>query len=258
MVTVFIRSFQSEWLKRKRSAATWLTFIGAFLIPLIFTIARIVDFDELYPSVKSDKFWEILFRQSWQSMAIFMLPFGVILATSLITQLEYKNNTWKQLHTSPQSLTIIFFSKLSVIVAMMAQFFILFNIGIYLSGIIPSIIYRGIPFPEASINWEFWIKSDIKFFISCLPIIALQYMISLQFRNFLVPLGLGIGMFVASMIAMNWKHGYLIPYIFCTLTFVGPGAAVVSPIRIHWIALLYFVFFMIVSYVLYINKKEKG
>ena len=258
MVTAFINSFQSEWLKRKRSAATWLTFVGAFLIPLIFTIARIVNFDELYSSVKSDKFWEILFRQSWQMMAIFMLPFGVILATSLITQLEYKNNTWKQLHTSPQSLTIIFFSKLSVIIVMMAQFFILFNLGIYLSGIIPSIIFRGIPFPEAGIPWEFWIKSDIKFFISCLPIIAIQYMISLQFKNFLVPLGIGIGLFVASMIAMSWKHGYLIPYIFCTLTFVGPGSDVRSPVSIHFVALAYFFVFTIISYILYLNKREKG
>lgn len=258
MITAFINSFTSEWLKRRRSAATWLTFIGAFLIPIIFTIAQIVNFDDLYSSVRSDKFWEILFRQSWQAMAIFMLPFGVILATSLITQLEYKNNTWKQLHTSPQSLTTIFFSKFFVILVMMAQFFLLFNLGIYLSGIIPSIVYRGIPFPEANIPWEFWIKSDIKFFVSCMPIIALQYLMSLHFKNFLIPLGCGIGLFVASMIAMNWKYGYLIPYIFCTLTFVGPRASVVSPIAIHWIAMLYFLIFMIASYVLFINKKEKG
>ncbi|MBK7666314.1 MAG: ABC transporter permease [Sphingobacteriaceae bacterium] len=257
MVKVFIHSFQSEWLKRKRSAATWLMIVGAFLIPVIFVIARIVDFDNLYSSVKSEHFWEILFRQSWQSMAIFMLPFGVILATSLITQLEYKNNTWKQLHTSPQSLTVIFFSKLSVIVAMMMQFFILFNLGIYLSGMLPSIIFREFLFLK-QVPWEFWIKSNIKFFISCLPIIALQYLLSIQFKNFLVPLGFGIGLFVASMIAMNWKHGYLIPYIFCTLTFVGPNADVVCPLRIHWMATIYFVFFTIVSCLLYINKKEKG
>ena len=91
----FINSFRSEWLKTRRSAAAWLTLIGGFLIPIVILIARIMDFDALYGIHTSQHFWETIYNQCWHYMAIFLLPMGVILATSLITQLEFKNNTWK-------------------------------------------------------------------------------------------------------------------------------------------------------------------
>src|SRR5436190_13572996 len=120
----FIHSFQSEWLKKKRSLAYWIVLTGSFFTPLIIIIARLVKHDKLIPIYTDDNFWNLLWKNSWESMAIFLLPLGVILTTSLITQIEYKNNTWKQLHTLPLNLTTIFFAKLSVILIMMLQFFI--------------------------------------------------------------------------------------------------------------------------------------
>src|SRR6478736_6495527 len=128
MTLSFIHSFQSEWLKKKRSLASWMVIIGGFFTPTIVIIARLVHYDSLSAIYSAPDFWQKHWRTSWESVAIFLLPIGVIMATSLITQLEYKNNTWKQLHTAPLSLTTIFFSKLSVIMVMMLQFFVLFNI----------------------------------------------------------------------------------------------------------------------------------
>ncbi len=108
MVISFVNSFKSEWIKRKRSAASWLTVIGGFFIPAIMLAALLLNFDQTYSLFHSGNVWESLFMRSWQSMALFLLPMGVILATSLITQLEFKNNTWKQLHTMPQKLTTVF------------------------------------------------------------------------------------------------------------------------------------------------------
>ena len=36
-----------------------------------------------------------------------------------------------------------------------------------------------------------FLKEDALYFIDCLPIVALQYLISLRFKNFLVPVGAG-------------------------------------------------------------------
>src|SRR5450432_935551 len=131
----FINSFRSEWLKKKRSLATWIVIIGGFFTPIIIIIARLVQHNKLIPIYTDANFWKLLWKNSWESMAIFLLPLGVILSTSLITQIEYKNNTWKQLHTLPLKLTTIFFAKLAVIIIMVLQFFILFNIGIYFSAL---------------------------------------------------------------------------------------------------------------------------
>src|SRR4051812_12892366 len=119
MILSFIHSFQSEWLKKKRSAASWLVITGSFFIPLIILIASLTEPELTYLSAGSETYWERLFKHNSSPMAMFLLPMGVILATSLITQLEFKNNTWKQLHTTPQSLTTIFITKLGVIITMM-------------------------------------------------------------------------------------------------------------------------------------------
>ncbi|MEO6129980.1 MAG: ABC transporter permease [Ferruginibacter sp.] len=255
----FIYSFESEWLKKKRSLGSWLVIVGAFFTPVIIIIARLIRHTTLEGIYEKDNFWRSLWHSSWESMAIFLLPMGVIMATSLITQLEYKNNTWKQLHTLPLSYTTIFFSKLLVIVVMVLQFFILFNIGIYLSAVIPYMLVSGVHYPAANIPFAEILKEDLLFFIDCLPIIALQYLISLQFKNFLLPIGIGFGLWMGSISALSWKFGYLIPYTYSMLNFLKDGNKAATPgINIHYLAIGYFIIFTIVSYWLYVRKNEKG
>ena len=191
-------------------------------------------------------------------MAFFLLPVGVILASSLITQLEFRNNTWKQLLTTPQKLTSIFFAKLLVIMVMMFQFFILFNTGIYLSGIIPSLLFSNVSYPKEPIPFSGFLQWNTWFFIDCLPVIALQYLLSLQFKNFLVPIGAGLAIFLAAVIANSWQYVYLIPYSYCMVSFMRSQGRFSSTIPIHLLAIGYFLFFTIASYVLFIVKKEKG
>ncbi len=84
----YVHSFQSEWLKRRRSLASWLVVCGAFFTPLVITTAKIVRHSALAAASSSPVYWETLWKSSWESMAIFLLPLGAILASSLITQLE--------------------------------------------------------------------------------------------------------------------------------------------------------------------------
>jgi hypothetical protein len=256
MIVSFLHSFQSEWLKKKRSAASWLVITGSFFIPLILLIAFLTEPESTYNMARSDKYWEFLFRQSSTPMAMFLLPMGAIMATSLVTQLEFKNNTWKQLHTTPQPLTTVFFTKLGVIMAMMMQFFVLFNVCVYLSGILPALFLKATGFPPEPYPFKFILKANTKLFIDCLPIIALQYLLGLKFKNFLGPLGIGLGLYIASMISLNWGRGYLIPYIYCPLNI--QRGSVDPTVNAHYWAIGYFVLITGISYFLYLTKKEKG
>lgn len=253
----FINSFQSEWLKKRHSAGSWLTLIGGFFIPAIILTGRLVDFSSMSTLNASGQLWMVLYNRCWQFMAIFLLPMGVIMTTSLVTQLEFRNNTWKQLHSTPQRLTVIFFAKLTVILVMMTQFFLLFNIGIFLCGVIPS-LFKGVPYPSAPFPILSFLKGNAGFFVDCLPIIALQYLVSLQFRNFLVPIGVGIGLFVASMISLLWKYGYYVPYSYCALDITKKSPKNVPGGSFYSWACGYFILITIFSYILYLSKKEKG
>lgn len=260
-MTAFIHSFQSEWLKTKGSLAAWLVVIGGFFIPSIMLARHLLYPNQIRTESQTPRFWETLMSQSWQFMSIFLLPMGVILATSLIAQIEFRNNTWKQLHTTPQRLTTIFWSKLSVILLMMFLFFFLFNIGIYMSGVIPTLIFSDIAYPKEVFPMAHFLKSSGYFFIDCLPIVALQYLLSIQFRNFFVPLGAGIGVLLAALFAIQWEYGYLVPYTYCPYHFFtlrGAKIKMMETINIHGLALGYFVIFTLIGYVLYLTKKDKG
>lgn len=249
----FFYSFKSEWLKTRHSLSSWLTICGAFFIPLIVLFQRFYYAADSAAVNASPRVWQQLYTDNWEYMAVLLLPMGVILVSSLITQLEVKNNAWKLVHSTPQKLHVIFSAKLAVILVMLLQFFVLFNIGIYLTGIVPALFNRHIPFPRAAFPVTAYLRGSGQFFIACLPIVALQYLLSLQFRNFLVPVGAGLGLLTASLIAVKWKYGYIIPYIYGTLKFIGkqPAAA------LYTLPLSYFCGFTIASWLLYYYKKQK-
>ena len=104
-----------------------------------------------------------LWQSSWESMAIFLLPLGVVLSTSLITQIEYKNNSWKQLHTVPLNFSTIFFTKLLVIICNAAPVFYSFNIGIYLSAVIPWLLGSGVNTP-ATFPYKYFLQENALYF----------------------------------------------------------------------------------------------
>jgi lantibiotic transport system permease protein len=258
---IFIDSFQSEWLKKKRSLASWLVIAGAFFTPSIIIVARLKNRAALPALYVSDDFWRKAWNQSWESMAVFLLPIGVILATGLIAQIEYKNNTWKQLHTTPQALTTIFFAKLLVILIMLAQVFVLFNAGVYLAAVIPAMLFENVPYPAAPIPWQTFGAANVNFFVDCLPIVALQYLLSLQFKNFLVPVGAGFAIWILGIGLLSWEYSYLFPYnhgVINFLTGTGQFAGRKMPVNIEFLALAYFAAFTLLSWFLYVTKKEKG
>lgn len=260
MTAAFVGSLQSEWIKKRRSLAGWLVVVGALFTPLIIVVARLIYQDGLAKLYTSDTFWRDHWNNCWESVAIFLLPIGEVLAASLITQLEYKNNTWKQLHTTPLNFTTIYFSKLVVMIAMLLQFFILFNIAIFISAIIPLVIGE-VSMPTAPIDVLFYLQENTLYFIDCLPIIALQYLIALNFKNFLVPIGTGFLMWVLSLATLRWEYGYLFPYSYTIFNFLkeaANGKAAIPDLNFHLLALGYFVLFTAIGYALYVTKKDKG
>ena len=271
-----IHCYAAEWLKLKRSLALWMVIIGGFFTPALITIARLASYSRL-PQIYSrdENFWLAHWQRSWESMAVFFLPLGAILATSLVAQLEYKNNTWKQLHTLPIAYVTIFAAKLAVILTLLLIFLALFNIGIYLCAVVPyltmvvtfdSSVLENVPTLSA-LNYEFWslrdhfLREDLFYFIDTLPIVGLQYLLALRFKNFLVPVGLGFLFWVSAIAGVSWSYGYVIPYtypMFNYLKAVEKTRAVQPELNVHVLAAIWSAIFITAGLILYVTRKEKG
>jgi len=257
----FLHAFHSEWLKRKRSFASSLVVAGSLFTPAIVAAVRLIKHEGLAVIYAADSFWPNMWRACWESMAIFFLPLGAILATSLITQIEFKSNAWKQVHALPLSTAVIFLAKLGVILVMLVEFLFLFNIGVYASGMIPYLLLPGVPHPKGSFLSLPLLRENTLYYVGCLPIVGAQYLMALRANNVLVPIGIGFMAWVgavalvSSRLAIWWPYGYtIIQYV----RDKPKGAHLASYGGLHWFALTAFLLLTIVSYGLFITKRERG
>lgn len=254
-------AFSCEWLKRRRSLGAWLVIGGAFFTPAIVVVARLIRHAQLPALYESPDFWTSLWRSSWESMAIFFVPMAAILATSLVVQIEVRNNAWKQVHALPLHIGTIFLAKFAVIVAMMAQFFVLFDLGIYLSALLPPLLLSSVPYPSAPLPLRMFLVDTATYFLDCLPIVAAQYLMSLRFNHFLAPIGIGFLAWIAALAALSWSHVRFVPYAYTMLYYLKDNQtahAIASTTGMHVFAMIWFVLFTGAGYTLFATKTYKG
>lgn len=246
-----INSIKSELLKTKRSFANWLSLFGGFFLPLIFLIAQLKEGKCIADN--SDNYWELHFVSLWQNMAAFILPMGIILACSLIVQIEFKNNAWKQLNVTAQSYSQIFLSKYLILFLITVKFFIYFNLGFILSGYIPCLV-NGKVNTLNDLSLKYLILENIKIFITCLPLISLQFLLSTNFKNILVPIGIGLVLLIGTVISIRTKFVFISPFSLNALGIMS----VKTPVNLYFFSIVYFIAISLFSYVLYILKKDKS
>ena len=254
----YLHSLLSEWQKTRHSAASWLVLIGGLFVPLLLTIVQSVYPDKLSPLASKEHYWSKLFQHSWESMAILLLPAGIIIATSLIAQLEYRNHTWKQVFATPQRFSTLFFSKFTVVVILLLQFFILNFIGLFLCAYLPAFWGSGgtPSFPPL----DKIIDYNIRFFIASLPLLAIQFFIAMRYKNFLISIGIGIGILVASIFAFSWKYGYLFPFaqIGMVFTQITGHSRVPENFPQMLYSVLWFLGISASHFILYLSQKERA
>jgi hypothetical protein len=77
----------------------------------------------------------------------------------------------------------------------------------------------------------------------------------------MVSLGAGVALVAAAIMVLSWRYVYLVPYTYGAIHLLQLGGKMrfkSNILDIHYLALIYFIGFTLISYILYLNKKEKG
>jgi hypothetical protein len=259
LAAVFFFGLSSEWLKQRRSLTRPLIVGSACFIPAIIFLSRFRHIDALPALYRAPRFWESLWRQSWEAMALMILPLAIMLMASLIAQVEYRNNAWKQVHATPQPVATIFLAKLVVLLVLVAQLILCFNVAIYAAGALPALLFDRVTLPESP-RLTYFLGRDVRFFVDVLPIVALQYVLAILFRSFLAPLGIGMALWIFSVGTMSWRYSWTVPYSASSLDYLSVEyqRTVWMPVSPPAMAFAWFVVFTVVGYVLYSWKRERG
>ena len=261
MTLDFPMVLRCEWLKRRRSFAGWLVLGGALFTPAIIIAVRLVQHAKLPALYANPAFWPSLWRSAWESMAMLLLPIAAILATSLVAQIEFRNNAWKQVRTLPLHPATIYAAKLAVILVLIGQLLALFSVGIWLAAAVPWLFVAGVPWPSDMLSPSFVFAQNARYFVDCLPIVAAQYAIALHSRNYLVPLGAGFVAWIGALGLLQWKYAFVFPYTYTMLDYLGgepAGKVTVPAIGTAPYALGYAAVFAVAGYVLFATKRQKG
>ena len=112
-------------LKTRRAATFYLAFVAGALVPFVFFLDA--TFGEITTVNKKDAFNAIL-REGFTIISLAICPFFIMLASTMLAQIEFRNNTWKQVFASPQPLLNIFLARFMNVHFMILLFMLLFNI----------------------------------------------------------------------------------------------------------------------------------
>lgn len=145
----------------------------------------------------------------------------MVLLTSLVVNIETKATAWKHLYAQPVGRGAVFFSKLLLILALNAVALVLF-VGLVLgAGALLGVLQPKLGFQAHAVPMEVVLRMLGRTYVATLGLLAVQYVVSLYWRSFVVPVGVGMGAVVATVALLSWEHADKIPYAAPLMTSVS-------------------------------------
>ena len=249
-------AIKAELLKTKRTSVIYVAMIASFIPPLMMFFFTGEEAESMKVLAKDP--WNDYFDGGSQFLHIVFLPLYVILITSLIPQLEHRNNTWKQVLTSPQSKFNIYFSKFFIIQLLIIFYLLLHNIYITLSLIGVDAVRHDLKLSSHSLNWNRYSAMMGNAYMSVFAISAFQFWLGVRFRNFIIPLAIGVGLWMSTLLlvgAYNWDQG---DKIFFAFPFMMVDSKYKTLDFVVWSSLAYGILFLLIGFFDFAKRNRKG
>jgi lantibiotic transport system permease protein len=247
-------SVRSEILKTKRTSSFYLTIIAAAFGPFATMLDILIG--EGISQGDRNVIFNALFVDKFQMTGLLAFPMFLILICTLLPQIEYKNNAWKQVLISPKSKAEIFISKfiniqLLILVFLVVNFLLMFLCAVFLHLKEPSLHVLN-----QSLNGYDIIMLRINSYVSLLGLCAIHFWLGLRFKNFIIPIGIGIACYFAGNIAiMQYGQSLIIysPYTIFIYSGLPEYAAHVN--AVNWYSLGYAVLFLTIGFLDFRRKR---
>ncbi len=212
----FTRSITAETYKLKRTPIFWISIIGGVTSALIVFLLFFVLIDEFVEFNTSP--WARYYGLSYGVMSLLLLVPYIILVCSTMVQSEYNSNAWKYLYSLPLAKGNIYFSKLAVAIGLIALTLFVFFATTLVGGFVLGMLRPEYEFSQYSPRIGEWAMMVTHSFIAILGVTALQYWLSIRWRNYIIPIGIGMMGFVMSVLIVDEQRvAKFFPYCYSML-----------------------------------------
>ncbi|MEW9097111.1 MAG: ABC transporter permease [Clostridiaceae bacterium] len=205
-----------ELIKLRHSKLLWVI---AF-VPIFFVVIGLMNFlryQDIFTS-KGQNVWQQVYTQSAIFYGMILLPVFVTVIMAILARIENAQNGWKKICALPVKRTHMYVSKLII-----GSGFILLNLLVFMFTIIVGGFFitgnTSIP-PNI-------IYAPLLTFISLIPVMVIQFYLSIRFSNIGLPLGVGVAFSIPSLLISNTKFWVLFPWTY-------PGRALLNGSSINF------------------------
>jgi lantibiotic transport system permease protein len=211
-------SLRSEFQKTRRTASFYLTLFGAAAGPVIYLFNLLLDEGEI-KSLEQDPL-NALFRMLSEMNGVAFFPLFIILICTLLPQIEYRSNTWKQVFASPQTKGNVFVAKFINLHLLMLVFLIATHVFMFLTIVVVNLIKPNLHLFNHPLDGSTVVVNAANAYILLLAVCTIQFWIGLRFKNFIVPIGIGLTLWLTGTIMPTQGNSnlvYYFPYSFHSL-----------------------------------------
>lgn len=205
-------TFRSELFKSTRTASFYLAIIGGLILPAIIILD--VIFDGVSPKNQADIF-NSLFNEGFKNTAFIFFPMFLVLISTLLPQLEFRNNTWKQVLASPQQKLNVFAAKFLNIHLLILVFLIAHNVFMLVAATVIHFADPSLDILNKPLDLNVILRNNLNTYVAVLAMTALQFWLGLRFRNFIIPLGIGLSLwFIGTLMVLehDWNFARYFPH----------------------------------------------
>lgn len=253
-VSYYVSNIKNEVIKLKRTFAFWLTIISALIIPLLFFIGYLVKPEQGIPVEGVNPWVDFIFNQIKNSIP-FLAPIFIVLITSLIIQIEHKSHGIKHLFSLPIPKWSVYFGKLSIVLFSIVATYIYFFLAILVFGFLLGMFNSKLGFLDFQPDYLKYIKILAMSFVASLGIVGIQFWMSFRFKNFIVPLGVGMIMIILGLIASRAPEAIYFPYSYPVL-FISFGENAPLTMGVSSITVYSLICFFVASVLGYLDIKR--
>ena len=250
-------SLRSELLKTRRTSSFYLTIAAAAFGPLMTLLDIMID--EGIPAVDRNIFFNKLFMEKFQMTGLLAFPIFLILVCTLLPQIEYKNNTWKQVFTSPKTKSDIFLAKFISIQLLTLAFFIINLLFTFICALVVYFKNPSLNLLSQPLNGYDIAMLRINSYVVLLGLCAIQYWLGLRFKNFIVPIGIGVALYFAgTLLVMQLQQNNILYLPYTMFLYNGLPEFTLHVSGMNWYSLGYMFIFLAIGYLSFRKRRIIG
>jgi ABC-2 type transport system permease protein len=178
--------------------------------------------------------WVQLLAEGAAVWAYFMFPMAVTALSVLMAQIEHAPRMWNHLFTLPTRRTSTFLAKVIVLIALVLLMAAALYVSLYAAILIATNLIPGAN-ATGDPQWGETFLSILLLNGAGLMMVIVQLLVALRFRNFAVPLVVGIvGTFLA-LAVRSAKQSVFLPWLAPAYTFTLPNRTSVAVVAFGYV-----------------------